>query len=93
MPCDKKEVLPWDKKGFDEAVALLNNAERACVLAGSGIISSGNRELFHQAFATLNSIGGARGCVIYIRWSVLTTMEYQGIWDREQEILFCRMQM
>lgn len=67
LPCDKKEVLPWDKKGVDEAVALLNNAERACVLAGSGIISSGNRELFHQAFtgSDIPLVGGAWVCDIH----------------------------
>lgn len=55
------EVSKASKEDIDEIIEIINNAKRPCLLAGSGIISSGNRDLFIEVSRNMNIpiIGGA----------------------------------
>lgn len=48
-------------RDIDELIQIISEAERPCILAGSGIISSGNRDLFVKVSKKINIpiIGGA----------------------------------
>lgn len=60
------EIKEQNINVFEKILNELNVFERPCVLAGSGIISSGNREKFHQAFwkSDIPIVGGAWVCDI-----------------------------
>lgn len=51
---------------INEIIKQIQKAKRPCVLAGTGIISSGNRETFHSVFRQSNIpiVGGAWACDI-----------------------------
>lgn len=68
------ELNPDEFKNILDEIA---RAERPCILAGSGIISSGNREIFHLAFKESNIpiVGGAWVCDIHS----MDTDNYYGI--------------
>lgn len=62
------ETLPeLSEEDFENILDEISSAKRPCVLAGSGIISSGNRDNFHLAFNDSNIpiVGGAWVCDIH----------------------------
>ena len=56
-----------DQNVFNNIIKKLNEAKRPCILVGSGVISSGNRELFHSTFSEsdIPIVGGAWVCDIH----------------------------
>lgn len=62
--CIPSTLPKLDLEKFREVIDLVMAAERPCVLAGTGVISSGNRDLLHLAFKGSNIpiVGGAWAC-------------------------------
>ena len=62
-----ESIIKINQNEMDSIISELNSAKRPCILAGSGIISSGNRDKFHKAFINSNIpiVGGAWVCDIH----------------------------